>query len=1684
MGVASTQGPLVRAGGDASREIENGKTYTIYASTASKQPGEDVQILKAGTPTDKFVASLNKEQDIILSGTPNLTADLADTDKTRKWFQSFDTGATGSVSLDNVNDKNIEKFTVSLTAPWALTFNSAVDVLLFTFGSSNGLIGGGAEPRFVSPGIDANGKMLTLGLDFTKTKDITGVKLGDLFKYVGAQNMVDYFLPKKLSALPLTLKQPGGKDDPKRNALWLVPGADMSTTIRLQFQFEQLTYLQNLLSIGLKGLTLTSADAVCKRKLVLGQTDKGPLPVDQGTVALSIGCTVKGSNGSAPEVKMVAGVEFGPRSLSLTFIFLSESPLKGLLMWLAELIDEPDLEEFINGLLSKKEGSLSVLSATTLRRFTVGLKTESGKYSPKLANLSFDIEVTANIGTAKSGKPAVFLLSYRWNRDTGGLGTLEGQLWNDTTPTDNLDLQPWVETWNILVPVTKDAAPSIEIASLIPGQTVVNIPDTLPSEISRAYIQLSDHSFAISGTATAKKITPGSAPQPYLGQISLDASFEWGNSNTAFVLKFAFSAGIVPSVSAKHQVPAVLVGSLSYESQAKKWELNASLSNLYASTLVEFFDDDVKDAVCPLIESIVIDSLKVQYTYEGITEGTDKGKSKGTSFSINGDLLIAGLELDLAFTHDKTGFKFTAFLNPVDVNVTIGDVLEDILGDDEIELPDFVANTPLVTDNKKAFQLDVEKKTATIGKVESTWFHFLAQLNLGPVHVKFAQLRSSDWGKTASSKRLIQVAVDGFSNEKVTIPLVGDVQQPLDELYFLWVQDPDSAKNPQPGKEAGLTRKDLAQVNNGSTDPILVKDKIDPNLAKDTDILVAAGCHFAVIIHSPTGERSCLLDYAFMKPKPKTKQSQSGSEKALVLKSGKGKKEEPADDGSPSAQAPFKKKAGPISISNVGLKYKEKKLGLKFDAAFELGPVGFSLIGFTIMVDIKSLRSTPSFSASIEGLAAAFDKPPLTIAGIIRHGNTGGIDYYAGGLIVGWVPYQFQAAGFYGTVTPKDQEAFKSVFVFAKLDGPLITLEFAEISGICGGFGYNSNVRVPKAEEIYQFPFIASTDLGGAANAMEALQKLIDPGPSGWFQPLNDTYWAAVGMKIDAFEMISLDAVVVVQFGQAIKLGIFALALADIPNAKSPTKFAHVELGIAAVADFEYGTLKIEAQLSPRSFILVQDCHLTGGMGLYYWFDAPKADQSVVGDFVFTLGGYHQAYLVPAGYPNPPRLGISWSIGSNLSITGQAYFAITPKACMGGGRLHASFSAGPLEAWFDAFADFLINYKPFHFNAQAGLSVGVRFNIDFLFIHTHISVEIGAQLYLWGPPLAGRVHVDFWIVAFDINFGDSEQKVEAVDLLKFYQLVLQASKDQSQTAQAFITMGEATEEEEEEEEKTAMLADDDKYPDPDKNEAHNFLAQTGLLNDVESPERKPNDPWVVRAGSFSFIVACKMAINEFKNEKGKDPIIKGGDVFSKPMQLDQSMTSTLLVTVAQNNKEDSGWQYEKYTKNVPRALWAKYDPSLDPSGGKNNINDLLKGDDSSVTLMMGVKLTAPKAQIAPDPFPAFDVADASLQRLWATKPFPTIANANTAWEPVEPFKKKDEDEKEVEDFEKQYAAVLDNWSNPSWGTEDDGQKGFVGILAESFKWDKPDALKSIAGIPERLKKGFMNMYVAAPLLTA
>jgi hypothetical protein len=78
---------------------------------------------------------------------------------------------------------------------------------------------------------------------------------------------------------------------------------------------------------------------------------------------------------------------------------------------------------------------------------------------------------------------------------------------------------------------------------------------------------------------------------------------------------------------------------------------------------------------------------------------------------------------------------------------------------------------------------------------------------------------------------------------------------------------------------------------------------------------------------------------------------------------------------------------------------------------------------------------------------------------------------------------------------------------------------------------------------------------------------------------------------------------------------------------------------------------------------------------------------------------------------------------------------------MGGGQLNAYFSCGPLSAYFNAWADFLMNFSPFHFLGSVGVEIGVEFDMDLFFCTIHISVDVSATLDLHGPPFGGVVRI-------------------------------------------------------------------------------------------------------------------------------------------------------------------------------------------------------------------------------------------------------------------------------------------------------------------------------------------------------
>jgi hypothetical protein len=149
------------------------------------------------------------------------------------------------------------------------------------------------------------------------------------------------------------------------------------------------------------------------------------------------------------------------------------------------------------------------------------------------------------------------------------------------------------------------------------------------------------------------------------------------------------------------------------------------------------------------------------------------------------------------------------------------------------------------------------------------------------------------------------------------------------------------------------------------------------------------------------------------------------------------------------------------------------------------------------------------------------------------------------------------------------------------LAGPLITLEFAEITGIVGGFGYNTSITFPDISNVQDFPLLKvkpepSPPGSGPLSALNAL--LLSP----WFATKRNSFWAAAGLTVTAFEMLTVNAVVAVEWDSVVKLGVFGIVTGDIPSGVGDSpKYAHIQFGITATVDFGAGVMKVDGQLTP-----------------------------------------------------------------------------------------------------------------------------------------------------------------------------------------------------------------------------------------------------------------------------------------------------------------------------------------------------------------------------------------------------------------------------------------------------------------------------------------------------------------------
>ena len=660
----------------------------------------------------------------------------------------------------------------------------------------------------------------------------------------------------------------------------------------------------------------------------------------------------------------------------------------------------------------------------------------------------------------------------------------------------------------------------------------------------------------------------------------------------------------------------------------KLFKLIGGVEYLNLAQIAQFFPDEDSGIVMDILGHIDIHTFNIEYDYDLV--------GIASAFSINATLILGPVELILSFTRDPTQWSLMAMIEMSEgiQKSHVGTILNALLGSDQsakdlvAAIPDFITNIDLAN-GKASLTLQVNSVPNTAGnnlKAGSITVGLVLDLP-GPggieFEVAFVQiaeklLTAPPAGTNAKdrTKRLIKVTMGDLPWANIPKPpLVASVSPAFDQLGFYWVQDPVAS--------AGLSQGEVATMQSITAVQYIAKSSLS---STDNTIVLVCGWHFFVLDSGGHGTPKALLDYAFNKPTPPA--TPSGGSWG-VAGSNPAQPPEPnvvsgvpdnGQDGDGTSKAALEKTAGPLKITNVGVRFEAGELIIFCDIIAHLGPIGFSLLGFGMGLNLTGITlkdiATLVPNLHLSGMGIEFNQPPVTMTGIFVDKSEANMKMYIGGVALTVDPYSFMAVGAYGEVKkPGIADSmtlaqasdkgltFKTVFIFAKINGPLIELEFATFGGISLGFGYNSNVRFPSIKEVPSFPFISNSTGGAGADPLDVMQKLSSSDPNtGVVTPTNGSYWLAAGLEGKAFEILDVSAVIVVEFNPYVSLGIFARATAQMPPDPTPRIgcFTYVELGIAASCDFHSGALIIEAQLSPNSFVMNPLCHLTGGKYIHF----------------------------------------------------------------------------------------------------------------------------------------------------------------------------------------------------------------------------------------------------------------------------------------------------------------------------------------------------------------------------------------------------------------------------------------------------------------------------------------------------
>jgi hypothetical protein len=591
---------------------------------------------------------------------------------------------------------------------------------------------------------------------------------------------------------------------------------------------------------------------------------------------------------------------------------------------------------------------------------------------------------------------------------------------------------------------------------------------------------------------------------------------------------------------------------------------------------------------------------------------------------------------------------------------------------------------------------------------------------------------------------------------------------------------------------------------------------------------------------------------------------------------------------------PLQKSVGPVHLDSVGFRYEDGTIAILLNISIDTGGLGLELVGLRLGYDV----ATHEFSVGIDGLLLSVDEGSVDISGaLVRDTANGQTDWAGAAIVKVGDTFALEAVGAFSEGDPK------SMFLFAydhqQLGGP----PWLIITGIAAGFGYNRAFIVPSVDEVDSFPFVAiANDLarGNAPNGgnkidTKALWALMDSIKTS-LGPADGSDFLTVGLTATSFGLVNTTALLTIVFGDSTEIVILGSSSISVPS-DSPVAHAEVELVVSVQPDA--GIIAIDGLLAPGSYVLSQACHLTGGFAYHLWFAGGHA-----GDFVLTFGGYGPNYSKPSHYPDVPRLAFIWKVSDELTVTGWNYFALTPSSVQAGGGLSIVLDADPLYVWCNLQADFFLGWLPFFYRIDVSVDFGVSFRLHVLFCTISISVDISADLTIWGPDFSGHAEVHLWFVSFGVDFGaDSPDHAPAVEWDAFIaSLVVPAPTPQTTN----LTRLSAD----------AALADP---PPPLPQQPVQVVTVSGLTKSTE-----PGIDWSADPARTALTIVTTLPATTVTYNKSALPNAPTVAVHARPVDGSPEISPTLTICItAQSGDAENlvAWTPALVVEQVASALW-------------------------------------------------------------------------------------------------------------------------------------------------------------------